>query len=276
MNASSESYTFKRVQEMLGLSRAVLNGLIDAGFVTPQRGVRNEHRFTFQDLVLLRTAYGLRQAQIPPRKILNALRCLRTTLPQEIPLSGLRISAIGSDVVVRDRDGPRTADSGQLVMDFEVGAEGGSVSFISPADSSNDAEAWFVRGEELEERDPTEAEKAYRHAIAKAPDHLYAYLNLGAWLCEEGRCEEAAKLFEDALRHGLHDPSLYFNHAIALEDLGRYETAIDSYHKALELDPSFADAHYNAARLMHQAGDFQGALRHFNAYRRLQRELNEP
>ena len=59
---------------MLGLSRGVVAGLIAAGFVTPSRGPRNEYRFTFQDLVLLRTALALQAARIPPRRILRSLR----------------------------------------------------------------------------------------------------------------------------------------------------------------------------------------------------------
>ena len=58
-------YTIRSIQEMLGLSRGVIAGLIAAGFVAPSRGPRNEYRFTFQDVVLLRTAVELQAAQHP-------------------------------------------------------------------------------------------------------------------------------------------------------------------------------------------------------------------
>jgi len=70
-------FSLRHVQEMLGLSRTVLSGLIAAGFVTPARGPRNELRFSFQDLMLLRTAHALHAARIPPRKILHSLAKLR-------------------------------------------------------------------------------------------------------------------------------------------------------------------------------------------------------
>ena len=54
-----QTYTLRNLQAMLGLSRGVITGLVDAGFVTPTRGKRREYRFSFQDVVLLRTAYGL-------------------------------------------------------------------------------------------------------------------------------------------------------------------------------------------------------------------------
>ena len=63
-------YTIRAIQEMLGLSRGVITGLIASGFVAPSRGPRNEYRFTFREVVLLRTAVDLQAANIPARKIL--------------------------------------------------------------------------------------------------------------------------------------------------------------------------------------------------------------
>jgi tetratricopeptide (TPR) repeat protein len=47
--------------------------------------------------------------------------------------------------------------------------------------------------------------------------------------------------------------------------------ALESYNTSLRLAPELADAHYNAARLHEQLGDAKKALRHLNAYRRLER-----
>ena len=91
-------------------------------------------------------------------------------------------------------------------------------------------------------------------------------------LCEDGACSEAAVLFQQALANGLADATLHFNHAIALEDQQRLHDALTSYRLALKLDPAFADAHYNAGRVLELLGDAKGALRHFSAYKRLQRE----
>ena len=134
---------------MLGLSRSIVAGLIAEGFVAPTRGKRNEWRFTFQDLMLLRTAHALQASKIPPRRILRSLARLKATLPQELPLTGLRITAIGADVAVRDRDGQWQADSGQLLMDFDVAPVAGSVAFLARESSPPappGASAWFERG----------------------------------------------------------------------------------------------------------------------------------
>jgi predicted Zn-dependent protease len=283
--AHASTYTIRSIQEMLGLSRGVITGLIASGFVAPSRGARNEYRFTFQEVVLLRTAVELQAARISPRRILSALRKLRATLPGELPLTGLRITAVGNDVTVRDGRSQWQAESGQLVMDFELAPAHGTVAFLQrapgreapprpPRDeptAGGDAAALFSRGEALEASDRRGAEAAYRQVLGLDPDHADAYLNLGALLCEGRRCGEAVALYDEALRRHPDEALLHFNRAIALEDQGRREEALASYHACLRLAPDFADAHYNAARLHEQLGDAKKAVRHFSAYRRLQR-----
>lgn len=272
------SYTLRSIQEILGISRGVITGLIGAGFVSPTRGPRNEYRFSFQDVVLLRTAYGLQAAHISSRKILRSLQHLKSTLPAELPLTGLHITAVGNDVAVREGGAHRSAESGQLLIDFEVApaADGATVMFLQrqpsqPVPPSEDPSAWFAHGEVVEPKDKEAAEAAYRQALALAPDYADAYMNLGALLCDEGRCEEAVELYEEALRYCPFAPAVHFNRAIALEDLGRAEEALASYETCLDLSPDLANAHFNAARLYEKSGDFQKALRHFSAYRRLNR-----
>lgn len=266
-------FTLKRVQEMLGLSRTTVTGLIEAGFVAPVRGPRNEHRFSFQDLMLLRTAFSLQQASIPPRKILRSLAKLKAELPVELPLTGLRITAVGADVAVRDRCGQWQADSGQLLMDFEVSTVAGSVSVLPKAATRSSPASidWFRQGEALEKSDLVAAEAAYRRAIESDAAHSAPYLNLGAILCEASRCEEAVVLYERAVETVGHDPLIHFNHAIALEDQHRFDDAITAYERVLAIDGDFADAHYNLGVLLEKQGDGKGALRHFNSYRRLER-----
>jgi tetratricopeptide (TPR) repeat protein len=266
---------------MLGLGRGAITALIDAGFVTPSRGLRNEYRFTFQDVVVLRTAYQLREAQIPARRMMRSLKQLKERLPEQLPLSGLRIRAIGNDVAVRTADAGWEDHSGQLLLDFEVAAsKTGSVAFLqrgtSPRREARSAAEWFSQGEALEPRDPRAAEQAYLTCIRMDPAHTMAYVNLGALLCDAGRSAEALALYDEAVPRCAPSPLLGFNRAIALEDLGRFAEALRSYEQCLALAPDLADAHFNAARLHLQLGHQQSAVKHFSAYRRLeQRQQDE-
>ncbi|MES2976847.1 MAG: tetratricopeptide repeat protein [Pseudomonadota bacterium] len=278
-------YTLRRVQELLGISRGSITRLIAAGFVAPSRGERRQYLFSLHDLMLLRMAQGLEHAGIAPRKILSALHKLKASLPAELPLTGLHISALGTDVVVRERESARVADSGQLLFDFEVTPRRGSVAFLAPrADRLQekagvaaepapgqipDAESLLALGLALEDSDAANAEQAYRHALAAAPEHVDAYLHLGTLLCNLGRCPEAVAVYEQGLTSCEDCSFLLFNEAIALEDLGQSRKAAGRYERCLELDPQFADAHYNLGLLLEKLGDKRGALRHFSAYRRL-------
>lgn len=267
-------YTLRRIEEMLGLGRSVVAALIHAGFVSPGRGPRNEYRFSFQDVVLLRTAHQLRQSNISPRRMLRSLRQLKAKLPEKLPLSGLRIKAVGNDVAVRDGDAPWEAATGQMLMDFEVAALEGSVSFLDRTESSVQAGSmsgaeWFRRGQALESGDINGAENAYRQALVMEPGNANAYLNLGALLCEDGRCEEAVALYDRAILKCPLSAAVHFNRALALEDRGSVRDALASYQQCLALDPTIADAHFNAARLHEKLGEAQHAIRHYSAYRRL-------
>jgi tetratricopeptide (TPR) repeat protein len=277
------AHSLNSVRDMLGLSATTVSRLVDAGFVTPQRGPRNEYRFSFQDVVLLRTAHRLQAAKIPPRRIVKALASLREQLPEQLPLTGLRISAVGSDVAVHEGGVLWDAESRQMLLDFEVAPSGGTVALIAreldtgpaaaparPAATSS-AGAQLAQARALEASDPAAAERAYREAIEQAADSPDAYLNLGALLYEAGRIDEALRIYDQGLAQAPQEPRLHYNRALALEDLQRDDEALAAYEACLKLMPDFADAHFNAARLCEQLGKGQLALRHFSAYRRLQR-----
>lgn len=74
---------------------------------------------------MLRTALQLRAARIPPRKIIRALSGLRDVLP----LTGIRVTALGNDVVVKTGPFQWDAVTGQLLLHFEVAEIKGDVVF---------------------------------------------------------------------------------------------------------------------------------------------------
>ncbi|HEU4664698.1 MAG TPA: MerR family transcriptional regulator, partial [Dokdonella sp.] len=80
------SYGVSDVEKLLRLPRSTIRALIAAGFVTPARGARNAWQFSFQDLIVLRTAQALAAANIPQRRIVRALKDLRGRLPESMPL----------------------------------------------------------------------------------------------------------------------------------------------------------------------------------------------
>ena len=261
---------------MLGVSRRVVEGLIDLGLVTPARGPRNTLRFSFQDVVLLRTALQLRNAQTSPRKLREALARLRRELPDELPLSGIRVAAEGNSIVVKTGPSRWDAVTGQMLLDFEVAEVAGDVVLLDATPerrslAADQAQERYELAEQLLKTDPDSAERHYRRAIELSPEPFYtAYVNLGAMLCDdEHRGGEALRVFDDALKHFPGDAVLHFNRAVALDTLEEFDEARKSYEACLAIDPKYADAHHNLAILLDKRGDRRGVIRHLNAYRKL-------
>jgi tetratricopeptide (TPR) repeat protein len=274
-----QSFTTRDVARVLGLSQAQVRSQARAGFLTPDRGPRNSYRFSFQDLVLLRTARELAGARVPPRRIKGALCKLARDLPRGRSLSELRITADGQRVVVLEGGSAWNPESDQLQIDFAVAELASRAAPVArqlagSAQRSSDplvATEWFDLGADLEVAAPDEARQAYARAIALDPAHADAHVNLGRLLQLEGSTAEAMEHYRCSLRAGSTDPTAAFNLGTALEVLRRWTEAIEAYRHALELDGEFADAHFNLARLYEQAGRREAAIRHLRAYQQLSR-----
>jgi len=266
-------YGVEDVERLLGLSRATVRALVSSGFVAPARGPRNALRFSFQDLITLRTAQALAKADVTPRRITRSLKELRRNLPTRMPLSGLRIGAEGDRVVVRQGSSRWNADSGQYLLEFEGDPAGGKLSVIErpvePVVEEEPDHGAFERAVALEAHDADEALREYKRAIAADPAHLDAYVNLGLLLHEAGRHEEARNIYERARARCAADPVLLFNLGVLLEDMNRIAEAMEAYRAALIVDAAFGDAHYNLALLCRRAGREKEAIRHMSEYRRL-------
>jgi tetratricopeptide (TPR) repeat protein len=287
------SYSVSDVERVLQLSRSTIRGLVAAGFVTPERGARREYRFSFRDLIVLRTARALINAKVPRKRIRRSLEDLRRHLPDTVPLSGLSICAVGERVVVRDGKTRWEADNGQYLLGLDVVLENGVLHMVERSEpsgpkepsgaeepagakgsrsrtvESKTAEQWFIEGLELESADARAARRAYEHAVKLDPTHLASWINWGRLLHEQGAIAEADKVYQRALDECGPDPLLMFNRGVLLEDLGNSGAALEAYQAAIVEAPDMADCHYNLARLYEALGKPQHAIRHLGQYRRL-------
>jgi len=276
-----KGYTTGDVARILELTPAQVRAAVRARLVEPDRGHRGEFRFSFQDLVFLKTARGLFAARLPARRMRGALEKLRGQLPRGRRLSAVRIAVEGKRIVVSDGRSRWQPESGQILFDFGVAdlalraapvareafrqakAEEGTEAF-----SAGD---WYRWGCELEAAAPEEAGEAYCRALSLDPGHVDALVNLGRLVHESGDAAQAEDLYRRALEARPQDAIAAFNLGVALEDLERPRDALAAYEKAVSLDPGNADAHYNAANLCERLGQPADALRHLKEYRVLTR-----
>ncbi len=264
------SYGVRDVEKLLRLSRSTIRSLIAAGFVAPARGPRGAWRFSFQDLIVLRTAQALADANVPARRIMRSIRELRRHLPDRMPLSGLNIGAVADRVVVREGSSRWQAESGQYVLEFEGDPADGSLSVIEHPDAgfeSGGAEAWFMKAAALEAEDVDAAQAAYEQAIDADRTYLDAYINLGRLLHDAKRLAKAEDVYRQAIKSCGDDPVLLYNLGVLLDDMKRGTEAIDAYARAVRVDPEMADAHYNLALLYEKLGKPKEAIRHMARFR---------
>jgi tetratricopeptide (TPR) repeat protein len=262
-------YGVREVEKLLQLPRSTLRALIKAGFVTPARGPRNAWLFSFQDLIVLRTAQALAAAKVPRARITRSVRQLRRRLPESMPLSGLSIGAVGERVVVKEGARQWQAESGQYLLAFEGDPADGSLSVITPASAAPDAAHWFDKALALEAADPQAALRAYEQALAIDPGLVDAHLNRGLLLHQAGRLDKAEQVYREAIKACGDEPTLFYNLGVLLEDANRKSEAMAAYEAALRCDPRLADCHYNLALLCEELSRPQEAIRHMAQYRRL-------
>jgi tetratricopeptide (TPR) repeat protein len=248
------AYSATDLKRLVHLPVAFIRALERDGHIHPQKA-NDTVIYSFQDLLVLRTASALRAARIPDRKISVALTKIREALPAGSSLS-----------VLAQR---RERGSGQYALPLTIDHRPPSIARHKRRAAAErrrqDAQRHFERALALEDSDLAAARAGYLAVLAAHSGHIEARINLGRLLHLNGELAQAEKVYR-AARHS--SALLSFNLAILLEDLGREDEAMQAYRDALALDPTLHDAHFNLSRLHENADRPREALRHLLAYRR--------
>ena len=307
---AAAGFTTRQVAEAVGLAPQRIRGFVRGQVLSPRRGGAGEYRFTFQDLVLMRTAKGLLDAEVPSRKAVAALRKLGDRLAVDEngrPLSALRVRADGSAVVVRDRDALWNAETGQGHLAFAFERLGEVRSFPSRAAAAGDRAAtaqasaapsmrganpsrsagegadeaatakemdsddWYNLGLDLEDTNVAEAPQAYKRSLDLDPKNADAHVNLGRLYQVEGDFKTAAHHYQMALGAAPEHQLANYNLGTVFDELGEIDTALTYYRYA----PDVPDAHHNQARIHELRGDELASLRHMRKYESLSGSLRK-
>jgi tetratricopeptide (TPR) repeat protein len=271
-----KGYTTREVAEVLGLPTSKILSWTRSGLLTPQRNSRGAYLFSFQDLVLLRTARDLLAQDVPARRVSEALEALREQLPVGRPLSAVHVSAVGDQILVQEEDSVWDPNSGQLQIDFDgtnVAKQTEPVARRALEAHTNQesmsADDWFNTALDLEAVTSDEAISAYHKALALEADHADAHLHLGRLLHEGGQVQEAESHYRSATDADPESGRAFYNLGVALDDQGLQAGAIEAYQAALRLDENLAVAHFNLSRLFEAEGRRPDALRHLAEHKRL-------
>jgi tetratricopeptide (TPR) repeat protein len=214
----------------------------------------------------------------------RSLDVLRLSLPRiDAPLARLRIRCDHDQVLVEDEQGTFEATTGQLLLDFRLGALRDQAAAVltlpwvaeeGHSDSRTAYEAFTAALELEQEWDGTDphapafvaARAAYERALELDPGFAAAWTNLGGLLAEAGDIEGARDAFDQALACDPDQPEAQCNLAeLALRD-GDTEVAISGFRRVLVAVPDFADAHYGLARALLAVGGRGQALAHLERF----------
>ena len=266
----SPSYTTDDVLRILHLSQPTFRVCLRAASYPSRQTARQPH-FSFQDLLILRTAKGLLDAGITVGRVRKVLASLKRQLPDDQALSHVKIYADGRRVVVWDATGQWQPDSGQFLLNFDANEmkRPAKVSTLSGrgavARTRLTARQWYERALELEQDSPEEACQAYEEAVKIDPSLVDAHLNLGLLYHISDQLELAEACYRRAIEYASHEPLGYFNLAGVLKQKGDRQGAIAAYTAAIQRQPALTEAHEQLALLYDAEGNTTMAFRHGSA-----------
>lgn len=277
--AAVGGYSTREAAAAAGLTPTCVRGVVRRGLLSPQRSAERGYRFSFQDMVLLRTVKGLLEA-LPPRRAFAALA--RLAAVRQVPLATLRLRAVGRHVAVQEAAALWDAQTGQGHLTFDAapcsevralglanGRKGGPKAAAATAlDATQeggelDSDDWYNIALDLEETEPDRAPAAYGRALAANPRNADAHVNLGRLFQVGGDLKRATRHYQLALRAVSEHQLALYNLGTVFDELDELDAAVGYYRRATNVP----DAHYNLARIFELRGDELRSLRHMREYR---------
>lgn len=103
----------------------------------------------------------------------------------------------------------------------------------------------------------------WRDVVAKRPENPRGHSNLGLYLLEIGKPDEAIQQLNEALRLNPNFAEAQSNLGVALANTGRMEQAIPLFTSALSIRPNLKIANYNLGQVFASKGDFEQAALYY-------------
>lgn len=114
-----------------------------------------------------------------------------------------------------------------------------------------------------------EAATHFAEALRIAPDFYDALINMGTTLADQGKPAEAVGYYDRALRVQPNSGKAHMQMAVALAAQGKMSEALPHFYKAAELAPNDADVRTNLGLAMARQGKLQEATEQLNEALRL-------
>jgi tetratricopeptide (TPR) repeat protein len=266
------TYRRQDVLRIFAISSRQLQGWERAGLIAKLE------TYSFQDLGQLRILRALREDSVPASSIRDSILAMKAVAGMANPLLEARVVRTGTRLAFRHHGAMVDPIRRQLLFDFEsTAAEDRSSRAVSPypmpqagALDSNSMQERFQAAVQAEEMgDKQRAITSYEEILAVDPDYAAASINLGTIFFHLRQYVRAEQLYRHATEADPGYVLAYFDLGNVLDELERLDEAIVAYRRAVTLAPRYADAHYNLALAYERSNQSRNALRHWQAYIKL-------
>ena len=269
------SFSRQDVLRILQISARQLQGWERAELIAQQQ------TYSFQDLGQLRTLRLLREEAVPVASIRHSIVAMKAVAGMANPLLEASLVRTGTRLAFRHHGAMVDPIRRQLLFDFERAEDGCGLSVSSEplllrspdAGKTEDMQELFleaVRAEEAGEK--IRAIQLYREIMERDPNFAPAWINLGTIHFHMREFEWAEELYRCATEIDPNYVLAFFDLGNVLDELQRPEESIVAYKRAVELSPGYADAHYNLALAYERRAEERAALRHWQAYAKLDKD----
>jgi tetratricopeptide (TPR) repeat protein len=287
------SYSRQDVLRILQITSRQLQGWERA------RLIASKQCYSFQDLGQLRTLRALREEAVSAASIRNSIVAMRAVSGMANPLLEACLVRTGTRIAFRHSGAIVDPIRRQLLFDFERLDQLAQLAQLDQLDQLDElgqsdpfarrralsapiplrhpgikgpqaVQERFLAAVQAEEAgEGQRAIELYQEILTFAPTYAPAYINLGTIHFHLRQFAQAEKFYRSAT---LADPTYvlaFFDLGNALDELQRFDESIAAYRQAVALAPGYADAHYNLALAYEHKAQCRPALRHWEAYLRL-------
>ena len=112
----------------------------------------------------------------------------------------------------------------------------------------------------------------WQDCVKKSRNKARPHNNLGVFLKERGRFEDAMRHYSEALRIKPDNAEVHNNMCTALYHQGRIQDAFSHCTAALRIKPGYADAHSNLGMVLARLGKLVEAINHYSEALRIKPE----
>ncbi|HTM37923.1 MAG TPA: tetratricopeptide repeat protein [Terriglobales bacterium] len=268
------NYSREDVLRILRLSHRQLGAWEKSGLL------RAASHYTFFDLLQVKKVRDLCARRVRPVEIRESVSAMqKQAAGLENPLLEAGAITAGRHRVAFRHEGKLLEPiAGQFMLDFAPEEKvvtsvpvGKNSAAPGTNDHAGDAAELFSRGVALEEdpRNQMQAIAVYQKVLEIDPQHAAAHINLGTLHYNRQDYLSAEEHYRRALEIDARYALAHFDLGNVLDETGRVSDAIQTYLTAIQLAPTYADAHYNLALAYEKVKEPRKALRHWQAYIKL-------